>query len=120
MNAQAVALEILKRAGRPRHAKRIADQIMAAGLWQSDGKTPGATVSARLYSDIKNNGYKSPFVKVCPQNRFGLCDRLATQGAINSRLDMCGTPFGWVAGEMWLSGFPVYRWPDVLRQLTVS
>jgi len=40
---------------------------MAAGLWQSNGKTPDATVSARLYSDIKNNGDKSPFVNVGPQ-----------------------------------------------------
>lgn len=46
---------------------------MAAGLWQSDGKTPDATVSARLYSDIKSNGDKSPFVKVGPQT-FALRD----------------------------------------------
>ena len=46
---------------------------MVAGLWQSEGKTPDATVSARLYSDIKNNGDKSPFVKVGPQT-FALRD----------------------------------------------
>lgn len=73
LNVQDAALEILKGAGRPLHAKEIAEQIMAAGLWQSDGKTPDATVSARLYSDIKNNGDKSPFVKVGPQT-FALRD----------------------------------------------
>ena len=67
MNVQAAALEILKGAGRPLHAREIAEQIMAAGLWQSGGKTPDATVSARLYSDIKSNGDKSPFIKVGPQ-----------------------------------------------------
>jgi restriction system protein len=67
LNVQAAAMEILKGAGRPLHAKEIAEQILAAGLWQSGGKTPDATVSARLYSDIKSNGEKSPFVKVGPQ-----------------------------------------------------
>jgi restriction system protein len=67
LNVQAAALEILKGAGRPLHAKEIAEQIITAGLWQSDGKTPEATVSARLYSDIKSNGEKSPFVKLGPQ-----------------------------------------------------
>ncbi len=73
MNARDAALEILKKAGRPLHAKEIAEQIMAADLWQSEGKTPGSTVSARLYTDIKNNGNKSVFVKVAPHT-FGLRD----------------------------------------------
>jgi len=50
-----------------------AEQIMATGLWHSEGKTPDATVSARLYSDIKSNGGKSAFVKVAPQT-FALRD----------------------------------------------
>ena len=79
MNAQAAALEILRGAGKPLHAKEIAEQIMAAGLWQAGGKTPDATVSARLYSDIKNNGDKSPFVKVGPQT-FALRDSTETEG----------------------------------------
>jgi len=67
LNVQAAALDILKGAGRPLPAKAIAKQIMTAGLWQSGGKTPDATVRARLYFDIKSNGDKSPFVKVGPQ-----------------------------------------------------
>jgi restriction system protein len=63
----------LHQAGTALHAKDIAEQIMAAGLWQSEGKTPDATVSARLYSDIKSNGNKSHFVKVAPQT-FALRD----------------------------------------------
>lgn len=53
MNVQDAAIQILKDAGKPLHAKEIAEQITAAGLWSSDGKTSEATVSARLYSDIK-------------------------------------------------------------------
>ena len=55
------------------YATEIAKLIIEAGLWQSGGKTPDATVSARLYSDIKNNGDKSFFVKVGPQT-FALRD----------------------------------------------
>ena len=58
---------------KPLHATEIAKLIIEAGLWQSGGKTPDATVSARLYSDIKNNGDKSFFVKVGPQT-FALRD----------------------------------------------
>ena len=67
MSVQSATIQVLKEAGKPLHASEIAKLIMAAGLWQSGGKTPDATVSARLYSDIKNNGDKSPFVKVGPQ-----------------------------------------------------
>ena len=73
MSVQSATIQVLKEAGTALHAKDIAEQIMAAGLWQSDGKTPDATVSARLYSDIKSNGDKSPFVKVGPQT-FALRD----------------------------------------------
>ncbi|MDO3376541.1 HTH domain-containing protein [Geoalkalibacter halelectricus] len=67
MDVKTAAIQVLQQAGTALHAKDIAEQIMAAGLWQSGGKTPDATVSARLYSDIKSNGDKSPFVKVGPQ-----------------------------------------------------
>ena len=73
MDVKTAAIQVLQQAGTELHAKDIAEQIMAAGLWQSEGKTPDATVSARLYSDIKNNGDKSPFVKVGPQT-FALRD----------------------------------------------
>ena len=67
MSVKTAAIEVLKKAQSPLHARVITDQIIAAGLWQSSGKTPEATVSAQLYSDIKMNGDKSPFVKVAHQ-----------------------------------------------------
>lgn len=73
MDVKTAAIQVLQQAGTPLHAKDIAERIMVAGLWQSEGKTPDATVSARLYSDIKSNGDKSPFVKVGPQT-FALRD----------------------------------------------
>ncbi|NLW92951.1 MAG: restriction endonuclease, partial [Syntrophomonadaceae bacterium] len=76
MSVKTAATEMLKKAQSPLHAEAIADQIIAAGLWTSDGKTPGATVSATLYSDIKKNGDKSAFVQVGPQT-FALRDASA-------------------------------------------
>ena len=64
MDVKTAAMQVLQQVGTALHAKEITERIMAAGLWHSEGKTPEATVSARLYSDIKNNGDKSPFVKV--------------------------------------------------------
>ncbi len=70
MNVQDAAIQILKEADKPLHAKEIARRIMEAGLWSSDGKTPEATVSACLYLDIKKHGDQSTFVKVAPQTFF--------------------------------------------------
>lgn len=67
MNIQDAAIQILKDAGKPLHANEIAKLIIDAELWKSDSKTPEATVSARLHSDIKSNEDKSQFVKVGPQ-----------------------------------------------------
>ena len=67
MNARSAAIEILKKAGVPLHSKEITKQIMDTGLWNSKSKTPQDTISVCLYSDIKKNGNKSPFVKVGAQ-----------------------------------------------------
>jgi len=66
MSALKAAILILQEAGGPLHAKVIAQRIFAKGLWQSDGKTPVATISAELYSDIKKKGDLSPLILVGP------------------------------------------------------
>jgi restriction system protein len=78
MSAQSAAIQILKETNKPLHATEIAKLIIETGLWKSDSKTPEATVSALLYSDIKSNGEKSPFVKVGPQT-FALRDSTETE-----------------------------------------
>ena len=67
MDVKSAAIQVLKQAGKALHAKDITQQIISDGLWQSAGKTPDATVSARIYSDIKAKGDDSAFVKVGPQ-----------------------------------------------------
>jgi restriction system protein len=91
MNVQDAAIQILKEAGNPLHASQIAKLIVEAGLWKSDGKTPEATVSARLYSDIKSNGDKSSFVKVGPQT-FALRDSTEIEDDTASVLVPVETP----------------------------
>ncbi len=73
MTALKAAIQILQEAGGPLHAKVIAQRIFAKGLWQSVGKTPLATISAQIYSDIKKNGNNSHFVRYGPMT-FGLRD----------------------------------------------
>jgi restriction system protein len=70
MNIQDAAVQILKDAGKPLHAKEITERIMQAGLWITKSKTPEATVSAHLYSEIKKHGNQSTFVKVEPGTFF--------------------------------------------------
>jgi len=67
MTVQKAAIEVLRNANKPLHAKEIAKQMLAKGLWKTSGKTPEATVSARLYTDIKKKGESSTFIKVAPQ-----------------------------------------------------
>lgn len=71
MTVRDAAIEVLKEAGKPLHAKEITKRILADKLWRTGGKTPHATVSAQLYADIKKNGDTSLFMRVGPQT-FGL------------------------------------------------
>ena len=66
MSVLDAAATILKEAGVPLSVQEITDRLLARNLWQSSGKTPAATVGAKLYMDIKNNGNASRFVKIAP------------------------------------------------------
>jgi len=57
---------VLQEASEPLHFREITDRILEATLWESDGKTPEATVNAALAVDIKRNGDQSTFVRVSP------------------------------------------------------
>ena len=76
MKAYEAAIQILTEAEKPLHVNEISARILKAGLWQSRGKTPEATVGARIYTNIRKNGDNSPFVKVGPQT-FALRDAVA-------------------------------------------
>ncbi|MBN1460256.1 MAG: restriction endonuclease [Armatimonadetes bacterium] len=76
MSVKQAAAQVLQEAGQPLTAHEIAKRIVSRRLWQSQGKTPHATVSAQLYTDIRKRGSTSPFVRVGP-NTFSLRDNVA-------------------------------------------
>jgi len=56
----------LRQAGCALHVNEITERMIVAGLWQTTGKTPAATVGARLYTEIKHEGDNAAFVQVAP------------------------------------------------------
>lgn len=57
---------VLRESGKPLKSDEITRLLLQRGLWSTKGKTPSATVSAALYTDIKRRGKNSVFVKVAP------------------------------------------------------
>lgn len=64
MNLLDAAYDYMKSVAEPLTAEQIVKPILDAGLWQTAGKTPAATLGARIYMDIKKHGDQSRFVKV--------------------------------------------------------
>ncbi len=61
MNVLQAAEIALKEASTPLNYKEITQRMTERGLWQTDGKTPDATVNAAIAVDIKYNGAHSLF-----------------------------------------------------------
>ena len=61
MNLVDAIIQVLTEADGPLHLREITERILGQGLWQTRGKTPDATVGARLYTDIKEKGEASLF-----------------------------------------------------------
>lgn len=65
-NALEAAYRVLREAGEPLHVEEITRRILATGIWCTNGKTPSATVNARIAVDIKSHGDASRFVRTRP------------------------------------------------------
>lgn len=61
MKALQAAEVVLKEAGKPLHYKEITQRMLDRGLWQSEGKTPEATVSSTITTHILKYGAHSHF-----------------------------------------------------------
>ena len=61
MNSLQAAEVALKEAGKPLHYKEITQLMLDLRLWQTDGKTPDATINATIAVDIKQYGTDSLF-----------------------------------------------------------
>ncbi len=56
--------KVLAESEAPLHYTEISEQILSRGYYQTNGATPAASVSAQITSSIKNEGSKSPFLRV--------------------------------------------------------
>jgi restriction system protein len=57
---------ILEKYGKPLQYKELTTLILAETTWSTEGKTPDATINARLSTDIKEKGVASIFQRVGP------------------------------------------------------
>lgn len=62
---------ILKESKKPLRPTQIADKIVKRGKLKFRGKTPNASVGARILTDIKRRGEKSIF-KRCGEGSYAL------------------------------------------------
>lgn len=63
MNLLEAVIQVLSDAGEALHYEEITNRVLASGLWETTGKTPAATLSAQLSSDIKKHGSTSRFMR---------------------------------------------------------
>ena len=76
-SAKQVAVDVLRKAGEPLHAKEIAKRVLASGRCAGlKGKTPEATISAMLAVGSKPGG---PFTRV-DKGTYTLADTPTTAG----------------------------------------
>lgn len=66
MTAKEAARVMLEEAGEPLHYDELTERILAAGEWETEGKTPSATVSAQIARDISRKEDDSVFQRVAP------------------------------------------------------
>jgi hypothetical protein len=67
MSALDAAAKVLAEEGRPMTAKELIDAMAAKGYWTSPGgKTPHATLSAAIGTEIQKKGAASRFAKPAP------------------------------------------------------
>ena len=71
MDSLDAAETVLAAAGKPLHYGEITRRILAQGLWQTEGKTPIATISARLSTDLKHHAANTRFER-CGPGIYGL------------------------------------------------
>lgn len=65
------AYQVLKEKGTPLSAEEITKIAFEKNLIETSGKTPAATMGARIYMDIKKNGNNSLFTRI-ERGKFGL------------------------------------------------
>lgn len=68
----------------PLHYSQISEQILSRGYYNTEGATPDATVNAYISTSIKDEGDRSPFVRV-GRGIYALRANTTAAGAASSR-----------------------------------
>jgi hypothetical protein len=69
MSGLDAAAKVLADAGQPLNAKALVDAMLAQGLWQTEGKTPAATIYSAIFREVKTKGDASRF-RVVERGKF--------------------------------------------------
>jgi len=64
MSGLDAAAKVLAEAGQPLNCKALVERMLAAGWWQTSGKTPQATIYAAMTREEKLRGKESRFRRV--------------------------------------------------------
>ena len=84
-------IQVLKEAKEPLNSKEIAKRCINSGLWESNTKTPAASVSSNINTNMDKNGNTSPFTKA-GRGLFLLRDIHSTDYSVgNNKLHNKGT-----------------------------
>jgi hypothetical protein len=59
-----LAAKVLAEAGVPLNCKEMVEKVLATGLWQTEGKTPSATLSSAILRECRTKDEASRFRKV--------------------------------------------------------
>jgi len=66
-----IAVSVLREAAEPLTCKEIVRRMLEGGLWQTSGRTPGATLSASMQREITKRGKEARFVRTA-RGLYGL------------------------------------------------
>ena len=93
MNSLDAVEKVLAEAAQPFHYQKITELILEQDLWQTEGKTPEATINARLAMEIKKHGPLSRFIRTEP-GVFALREWGLEEYQTDRKTASAGTPAG--------------------------
>ena len=122
MDSLGATEKILNKAAEPLHYQEITKRVLEQGLWQTEGKTPDATINARLAVDIRKFGIRSRFIRTEPGvfalREWGLEEYIISQKTSQPKADVVDTKYSFTdAAELVLENYAEKR-PMHYREIT--
>ncbi len=114
--------KILQEAAEPLHYRNITERILAQELWPTEGKTPDATINARLAVDIRKFGVRSRFMRTEPGvfalREWGLEEHIISEKSIQRQADDASQKYSFTdAAELMLENY-AEKSPMHYREIT--